>query len=130
VPGEPASVQGGGPGVPGQQAPQQPNQSPHVPHPHQASDAPDIAEVYGQLKLPDEMLGGVYATGAMIRHTPTEFAIDFITNFYPRAVVTARIFLAAGRMRSFVDTFQNSLARYRQGQGGPPNPPPGTTTTY
>jgi hypothetical protein len=141
VPGEPASVQGGVPsggpaGIPGAtgppapQPPQPAAQSQHVPHPHQSSDVTDIAEVYGQLKLPDEMLGGVYATGAMIRHTPTEFAIDFITNFYPRAVVTARVFLAAGRIRSFVDTFQNSLTRYRQSQGGPPGPAPGTTTTY
>jgi hypothetical protein len=157
MPGEPAAPHGGIPGsapgsVPGgtphmgspgipspaagpavpppAQAPQPPAPPQPVPQPHQSSDVTDIAEVYGQLKLPDEMLGGAYATGAMIRHTPTEFAIDFITNFYPRAVVTARVFLAAGRIRSFLDTFQNSLARYRQSQGPPPGPPPGTTTTY
>ena len=100
---------GAGPAAPGQ-----------PPHPPLSSAAPtDIGDVYGQLKLPDELLGGVYATGAMIRHTPQEFAIDFLTNFYPRAVVTARIFLAAGRMLSFVETFQNAWNRYAQG------PPPG-----
>ena len=75
----------------------------------------DISEFYDQLKLPDDLLGGAYATGAIIRHTSAEFTIDFLANFYPRAVVTTRIFLAARRVLVFLETCQNSLRRYRQG---------------
>lgn len=112
------SAPAAGPGPAPAAGPAAPSQPPHPPV--STAEPTDIGDVYGQLKLPDELLGGVYATGAMIRHTPQEFAIDFLTNFYPRAVVTARIFLAAGRMLSFVETFQNAWNRYTQG------PPPGS----
>ena len=53
-----------------------------------------------------------YANVAMIRHTAEEFAIDFIANFYPRSAVTARIFLAAARIPTLVDTFVNAYEKY------------------
>ena len=52
-------------------------------------------EIYGQFKVPDEMLSGVYANAAMIVHTQGEFCLDFITNFYPRSAVSCRVYLAA-----------------------------------
>ena len=57
-----------------------------------------IEDIYDQLKLPDEMLGGVFSNVAMIRHTGEEFCFDFIANFYPRSVVTSRVYMAAGRI--------------------------------
>ena len=41
-------------------------------------------------KLPDDMLGGVYANMASISHTENEFCFDFIAQFFPRSAVTAR----------------------------------------
>jgi len=82
---------------------------------------PALADLYDQLRLPDDLLGGVYANVVMIRHTPEEFAFDFIANFYPRPVVTARVFVAAGRIPSLVDTMADSWEKYRQRpHGGPP----------
>lgn len=78
---------------------------------------PRVEDLYDQLKLPDEMLGGVYANVVMIRHTPEEFCLDFIANFYPRSVVTCRVFMTAGRVPSFLDAMQNAMSRYR------PHPP-------
>ena len=37
----------------------------------------------------------LYADGVTIAHTHAEFVLDFITNCYPRPVVSARVYLAA-----------------------------------
>jgi hypothetical protein len=86
-----------------------------------------IEEIYDQLKLPDDMLGGVYANGAMIVHTQGEFCLDFIANFYPRAAVACRVYLAAAQAPVLMNTLATSLHQYQQNiaQGGrPPEPPP------
>ncbi|MCE5268295.1 MAG: DUF3467 domain-containing protein [Planctomycetaceae bacterium] len=97
--------------------------SPAVPPPSHAEPTPQprIEDLYDQLKLPDESLGGVYANVVMIRHTPEEFCFDFIANFFPRPVVTCRAFMAAGRIPSFLEAMQSALRRYRP---RPPSPPP------
>lgn len=59
---------------------------------------PPIADVYGQLKLPDEMLGGVYANMVSITHTGSEFCLDFVAQVFPRSAVTARVYMAATRV--------------------------------
>ncbi len=79
---------------------------------------PDVGDLYDQLKLPDEMLGGAFANVVMMRHTAEEFSLDFITNFYPRSVVTGRVYVSAGRVPSLLDTMSNSLEKYRRKAGG------------
>ncbi len=55
-----------------------------IKQPPTPANPPPIDEIYDQFKLPDDMLGGVYANGAMVVHTQSEFCLDFIANFYPR----------------------------------------------
>ena len=56
----------------------------------------------------------------MISHTPEEFCFDFIASFYPRPMVTCRVFMAAGRVVSFVDTLADSFEKYQhRHQRGP-----------
>jgi hypothetical protein len=95
---------------------------------HQASappptpQQPSVAELYDQLKFPDEMLGGTFANAVMIRHTPWEFCFDFIANFYPRSAVTARVYVTAGRVVSLLDAMSGAWQKFQQaisgGQGG------------
>jgi hypothetical protein len=91
---------------------------------------PPITDVYEQLKLPDEMLGGVYANTVVISHSPAEFCFDFIGSFYPRSVVTCRVYLATQHVTELFDSLRRSLEQYRQkvqqSRGGqqPPPPPP------
>ena len=68
-----------------------------------------IEEVYEQLKLPDDMLSGVYAHAALIRHSQMEFCIDFITNFFPRSSVSARIFLSAPHAPGLLASLSRAL---------------------
>jgi hypothetical protein len=80
----------------------------------QSASPLDVSELYDQLKLPDELAGGVFANAVMIRHAAEEFVLDFIANFYPRSVVTARVYLAAGRVPATLETLSNSLEKYRR----------------
>jgi hypothetical protein len=97
-------------------------------------------EVYDDLKIPDDVLSGVYANTVMVGHTPAEFGLDFITSFLPHAAVSARIYIAAPRVPMLVDTLAGLVAQYKRQYGGagngsgmgggpgaglPPNPPPG-----
>ena len=89
---------GGQAGQPGGQQPPRP-----VPQP-----AP-IADIYDNLKLPDDMLGGVYANMASISHTASEFCFDFIAQFFPRSAVTARVYMAAPRVPELLGSLKRSI---------------------
>jgi hypothetical protein len=54
----------------------------------------NIDDVYDELKIADEALRGVYATGFMITHSQAELGIDFVATFMPQPVVVARIYMA------------------------------------
>ena len=77
-----------------------------------------IEDIYDQLKLPDVMLGGVFTNVAMIRHTSEEFCFDFIANFYPRSVVTSRVYMSAGRIPSLLATMSDSFEQFRRKTAG------------
>jgi len=106
----------GGPG--GETAPAPPPQQPAP---------PPITEVYEQLKLPDDMLGGAYANTVVISHSPAEFCFDFISSFYPRSVVTCRVYLATPHVPELLDSLKRSLEQHRQRmmhmRSAPPPPP-------
>jgi hypothetical protein len=88
---------------------------PPPPLPKPPSDRrPSIEEIYGEFKLADELLSGTYANAVMVGHTPAEFFMDFITNFYPTSAVSARVYMSAAQMPRTLDALGTSLARYRQ----------------
>ena len=87
----------------GQAAGGQPAPRPAAPQP-----AP-IADIYENLKLPDDMLGGVYANMASISHTASEFCFDFIAQFFPRSAVTARVYMAAPRVPELLGSLKRSI---------------------
>ena len=70
---------------------------------------PPIADIYDNLKLPDDMLGGVYANMASISHTESEFCFDFIAQFFPRSAVTARVYMAAPRVPELLSSLKRSI---------------------
>lgn len=79
-----------------------------------------IEELYEQLKLPDEMLGGAYANAVMIGHAPAEFCFDFITNIYPRSVVASRVFLAAPQVPALHDVLVRTWKKFLESRGEQP----------
>ena len=87
---------------------------PALPQPPPGTTPPPIDEIYDQLKLPDDALSGVYANAVMIAHSPSEFCFDFITNFYPRSAVAARVFLSAPQIPGLLSTLIRSFQQYQQ----------------
>ena len=97
-----------------------------LPAPPPNARPPAIAEIYEQLKLSDDLLDGAYANGVMISHTAAEFGFDFIANFYPRSVVSSRIFLSAPQVPGLLATLNGSYQQYQQKRAAtpPPEAPP------
>jgi len=97
-------------------------------------------EIYDELKIPDDILSGVYANTVMVGHTPAEFGLDFITSFIPHAAVSARVYIAAPRVPQLIDTLSGLIQQYKRqaaanapaappGNPPPPPPPPGNFGT-
>jgi hypothetical protein len=80
---------------------------------------PSVQEIYQDLRLPDEMLSGVYANTVMIGHSPSEFFLDFITRFFPTAAVSARVYLSASQVPKMLAALVSSLQNRRN---RPPEP--------
>ena len=99
---------------------------------------PSPQEIYDDLKLPDEVLSGVYANGVMIGHGATEFGLDFLTSFFPQSAVSARIFVASGQIPRLLESLRGAMRQLETRQHGgpdiggveptsPPPPPPEST---
>jgi hypothetical protein len=98
---------------------------PPLPTPPPPAQPPSVEQIYNSLKAPEEVLSGVYANGAFISHSALGFCFDFIASFYPRATVSARVFLTPSgvpvMLNSLAQAWHNHEAK-RQRQE-PPRPP-------
>lgn len=86
---------------------------------------PTPQELYDDLKLPDEVLSGAYATGVMIGHGATEFGMDFLTSFFPQSAVSARVYLAAGQVPRLLDSLKGAVRQLHERRNPPPEHLPG-----
>ena len=92
-------------------------------------DAPkqSAQDLYDQLKLPEDIMSGVYANAVMIGHTASEFSLDFITTFFPKSAVSSRVFVAAPNAKRLLDSLKHSFQQFQnrpQNPPGNPTPPP------
>ncbi len=98
---------------------------PAMPMPPPPPTPPTIEEIYQNLKISDEVTIGTYANSVMIVHTAAEFCFEFIANFYPKAVISSRVFLSAPQvpvlLRTLTQSWQNFQAKLQQQK--PPSPP-------
>lgn len=85
-----------------------------LPKPDPSTPRPPIQEVYENLKLPDEMLSGTYANAVLIGYTAAEFSFDFITNFFPHAAVSSRVFLSAPHVVQLLDSLKSNLKQVQE----------------
>jgi hypothetical protein len=95
-----------------------------LPRPATPAQRPSIEEIYDNIKVNDEELPGHFAEGVMIRHSAAEFCFDFVTQFFPNAAVSSRIFLAAPHVPPLLEALKGNYRRFLEGQQKPPQPPP------
>jgi hypothetical protein len=88
------------------------------------AEPPSVEEIYKDLKLSDDVLSGAYADHVLIVHSPAEFCFEFITRFFPRAAVSARVLMSAPHIPSVLQTLSRSWQQFQQKHGtNPPQPP-------
>jgi hypothetical protein len=83
---------------------------------------PTPQEIYDDLKMPDDVLSGVYANGVMIGHGASEFGLDFLTSFFPQSAVSARVFLAAGQVPRLLESLRGVQKQLDQRRADPRRP--------
>ena len=66
------------------------------------------------IKIPDDILRGVYANQMIVAHTREEFLLDFINLFPPGGVVNARIIVSPGHLKRMIRALQDNLQRYER----------------
>jgi hypothetical protein len=87
---------------------------------------PDEREIH--IKIPEEILRGVYANQMVVRHSREEFVIDLINVCPPEGIVNARVIVSPGHLKRMVSALAENLARYEQRFGAvtiseaPPDP--------
>lgn len=94
------------------------------PKPGQPQPQVNAQELYEQLKWGQTEMSGAYANAVMIGHTPTEFSFDFITTFFPKSVVSSRVFLSAPNVPRLLESLKHSWEQYQRKVRDSQNPPP------
>lgn len=89
-------------------------QIPELPRPAPGAKQQTAQEVYDELKLSDDLLAGSYANGVMIGHSASEFKFDFLSNLFPHAAVSARVFLAGPQVPRFLESLQKNYQQFVQ----------------
>ncbi|MFG0249855.1 MAG: DUF3467 domain-containing protein [Phycisphaeraceae bacterium JB051] len=75
---------------------------------------PSIEDIYDDLKTPEDGLIAAYANAVMISHSAAEFNLDFICNFFPRSVVTARVFISAPQVVRMLEAVKNTYDEFQK----------------
>ena len=86
---------------------------------------PSVEEIYANLKISEEIVSGTYANAALLTHSAAEFCMDFVANFYPKASVSARVFLSAAQAPVLLSSLVQAWQRYEASQQLPKKPAAG-----
>jgi hypothetical protein len=102
-----------------------------LPRPTPKTKRPTVEEIYDNIKIPDEQLSGRFAEGIMIRHSAAEFCFDFVTQFFPHAAVSSRVFMSAPHVPPLLEALKNNYQKFLETIGKqqqlpqqPPTDPP------
>lgn len=77
-------------------------------------------------RVPDQVAGGTFSTGAIVMTGPTEFIVDFLQTIGRPHKVAARVVIPHQVMPQFIDALNTNLDLYRNRFGEPavPQTPP------
>lgn len=69
------------------------------------------------IKMPEDVLRGVYSNQMVVSHTREEFLMDFVNVFPPEGVVNARVIVSPGHLKRMIRALQENLGRYEARHG-------------
>lgn len=64
------------------------------------------------VKIPDDVLRGIYANQMMVRHSREEFVLDFVSLFPPGGIVNARVVVSPAHLKRMIRALEENLTRY------------------
>ena len=65
-----------------------------------------------KIKVPDNLMGGVYANNIVISHTKEEFIITFMMVTPPQGIVTSRVIMSPSHTKRLVNALQENVRKY------------------
>ena len=69
------------------------------------------------VKIPESVIGGVYANQMVVAHTREEFLLDFVNLFPPQGVVNARVIVSPGHFKRMIRALEDNLRKYEATHG-------------
>ena len=69
------------------------------------------------LRMPEQIAGGVYANGMMVQHTADEFVLDFAVVMGGAGHVVSRVITSPGHAKRIMEALQENIARYEAAHG-------------
>ncbi|HEY41264.1 MAG TPA: DUF3467 domain-containing protein [Dehalococcoidia bacterium] len=73
-------------------------------------DKPKTMEI--KVKMPDNLMGGVYANNVIISHTKEEFIFTFLMVTPPQGIVTSRVIMSPSHTKRLANALQENIKRY------------------
>ena len=67
-----------------------------------------------QIRLKEDMAGGVYANSMMVQHTREEFVMDFAMVVQGSGSIVARVVTSPAHLKRVVAALQDNLTRYEK----------------
>ncbi len=80
-------------------------------------------DFYANIAVPERVLGGVYASSVIIRHSREEFILDFLTSFPPSPIINARVLISPPHILRVANALEARLRQYEDQGGKIPEPP-------
>ena len=67
-----------------------------------------------QVKIPEDVIKGVYSNNLLISHTREEFVMDFMNIFHSGSTITSRVITSPGHMKRILKAVQTNLSAYEK----------------
>ena len=74
--------------------------------------SPGLQGRHIHVRVPEEVLGGVYANNMIVGHTREEFVMDFLFIVHEQAVVSARVITSPGHMKRILRALAENVKKY------------------
>ena len=65
-----------------------------------------------KIKIPESLVGGVYANNVIISHTKEEFILTFVMVTPPQGIVTSRVVMSPSHAKRFMNALQENIKKY------------------
>ena len=82
-----------------------------------------------QIKQPEHVAAGVFATAAVVSHTREEFFIDFIATYSTPLRLVSRVIINPMHVKRLLAALRENLENYKQQYGALPEAPPPKPTS-